>query len=141
MFWSTDLFGEMEQLRRQMDALMSGLSSRGGTASTFPLLNAYEDPSSIMVTAELPGCTRETVSITFADGVLTISGKQEPVAASKNMAVIRKERSVGKFEKTLQIPMKIDAGAIKAAFTNGILTIVLPKAEEAKPKTIAIEAK
>jgi len=140
MFWGSDLFNEMERLRRQMDSVMSG-SGRNGSSTTFPLINAYEDPSSIVVTAELPGLTKEQVAITFADDVLTIAGKLEPVSTAKNMTVIRKERSEGKFVKTLQIPMKIDVNAINATFANGILAIVLPKAEEAKPKTISIEAK
>jgi len=57
------------------------------------------------------------------------------------MAVVRQERAMGQFEKTLRIPTKVQADKINAAFTNGILTITMAKAEDAKPKTITIEAK
>jgi len=101
----------------------------------------YEDNNNVVVTAELPGATREKVGITFADGILTISGKQEQPASVKNMAALRVERTEGNFEKTVRIATKIDPNGINASFSNGILTITLPKAEEAKPKTITIEAK
>lgn len=140
MLWNADLFTQMERLRRQMDSLM-GNYGRSDYATTYPLLNVYEDPSSIVVTAELPGLSKEQVAITFADNVLTIAGKQGPAEATRGMTIVRRERSEGAFEKTVQIPVKINTDAINATFTNGILTITLPKAEEAKPKTITIETK
>jgi len=140
MLWNADLFTQMERLRRQMDGLM-GSYDRSDRSATYPLLNVYEDPSAIVVTAELPGLSKEQVAITFADNVLTIAGKQRPVEATRGMTNVRRERSEGAFEKTVQIPVKTNTDAINAAFTNGILTVTLPKAEEAKPKTITIETK
>ncbi len=140
MFWNVDVWREMERLRREMDGLFTNYG-RAVTSSSYPLVNVYEDKENIMVTAELPGITREQVSITFTDGVLTIAGKQGPSANVKNMSAVRQERTEGDFEKTLRIPTKIDQNNINASFSNGILTITLPKAEEAKPKTITIEAK
>jgi len=140
MFWNVDVWREMERLRREMDGLFTNYG-RAVTSSSYPLVNVYEDKENIMVTAELPGITREQVSITYADGVLTIAGKQKPLANVKNMTAVRQERTEGDFEKTLRIPTKINQNNINASFSNGILTITLPKAEEAKPKTITIEAK
>jgi HSP20 family protein len=140
MFWNADVWREMERLRREMDGLFTNYG-RTVTSSSYPLVNVYEDKDKLLVTAELPGATREQVSITFADGVLTIAGKQEPLANVKKMAAVRQERTEGNFEKTLRIPVKIDQNNINASFSNGILTITLPKSEEAKPKTITIEAK
>ncbi len=93
------------------------------------------------MTAELPGLGKDQVNITFSDGILTLSGKRQSLAKEKDMAVVRKERSEGDFEKTLRVPTKIKQEAIKASFGNGILTIAMPKAEEVKPRTIAIETK
>jgi HSP20 family protein len=140
MMWNVDVWREMERLRREMDSLFGGMGPTGG-ATTYPLLNVYEGDESILVTAELAGMSKDGVSITFSDGVLTIAGKREPVASVKGMAVVRQERSSGGFEKTLRIPTKIRQDGIKASFSNGILTVTLPKSEEAKPKTITIEAK
>jgi len=140
MLWNFDVWREMERLRRDMDGLCSNYG-RTAASATYPLINAYEDKDTMVVTAELPGTTKEKVSITFSDGVLTVAGKQEPPAGVKNMSAVRRERTEGDFEKTITIPTKIDQNKINASFSNGILTITLPKAEEAKPKTITIEAK
>jgi len=140
MFWNADVWREMERLRREMDGLFTNYG-RTVTSSSYPLVNVYEDKDKLLVTAELPGATREQVSITFADGVLAIAGKKGPGANVKSMTAVRQERTEGNFEKTLRIPVKIDQNNINASFSNGILTITLPKAEEAKPKTITIEAK
>jgi HSP20 family protein len=135
-----DIFSEMERLRREMNNLFSNYGSNSAS-STYPLMNVYDDKENILVTAELPGSAKEQVNITFSDGILTVSGKQQPLAKTKGMTVVRKERSEGDFEKTLRVPTKIKQDAIKASFSNGILTVAIPKAEEVKPKTIAIEAK
>jgi HSP20 family protein len=140
MLWGVNIFNEMDRLRKEVNGLFNNYGHASSNA-TFPLLNAYEDKENVMVTAELPGLTKDQVSITFSDGVLTLSGKQETPDKLKEMSVIRKERAEGDFEKTLRIPMKVNQEAISASFSNGILSITLPKAEEAKPKTISIEAK
>jgi len=140
MLWDMDIFSEMEKLRREMNNLFSNYGSTTGS-STYPLMNVYDDKDNILVSAELPGLTKEHVNITFSDGTLMVSGKQQPLAKAKGMTVVRKERSEGDFEKSLRVPTKIKQEAIKASFSNGILSITLPKAEEVKPKTIAIEAK
>jgi HSP20 family protein len=140
MLWDIDVFSEMERLRREMNSLFSNYGSSSGS-STYPLMNVYDAKDNILVTAELPGLTKEQVNITFSDGILTVSGKQQPLAKTKGMTVVRNERSEGDFEKTLRVPFKIKREAIKASFSNGILTVTMPKAEEIKPKTIAIETK
>ena len=138
MLWNVDIFNEVDRLRREMNNLFS--DSGRTTTNTYPLLNAYENEDEIAVTAELPGLTKDDVNITFSEGVLTLSGNQRTTAKMKEMTAIRKERSDGEFEKTLQIPVKIKQDIISASFIDGVLTITLPKAEEAKPKTITIEA-
>jgi len=140
MFWNVDVWREMERLRRDMDGLFSNYG-RTAASATYPLINVYDDRDNMVVTAELPGAAKEKVSITFSDGVLAIAGRQEVPASVKNMSAVRRERTEGDFEKTIAIPTKINPNGINASFSNGILTITLPKAEEAKPKTITIEAK
>jgi HSP20 family protein len=140
MLWDFDVFSEMERLRREMNNLFSGYEQTAGNA-TFPLLNVYDSKDNIVVTAELPGLSKDQVKISFADNILTLSGELKALPKSKGMTIVRRERSEGEFEKTLRIPTKVKQDAISASFTNGILTITLPKADDVKPKTIAIEAK
>lgn len=139
MFWDVDVFNEMDRLRREMNSLFSGYD-RSAPNSTYPLLNVYEDKDNVIVTGELPGMTKDKVSITYSEDMLTLSGKHEPDGKIKNMTVVRKERSEGNFEKSIKIPTKIKSEEIKASFKNGVLTITLPKADEVKPRTISIEA-
>jgi HSP20 family protein len=140
MLWDVDVWSEMERLRREMDTLFSNAGVRGGVRA-YPPINVYDNGEAIVVTAELPGMTKGDVSITFTDGVLSVGGKVEPVKAAEKMSIVRSERNTGEFEKSLRIPTKVEQEKINASFTNGILTVILPKAEEAKPKTIQIEAK
>ncbi|HEX2957842.1 MAG TPA: Hsp20/alpha crystallin family protein [Chitinispirillaceae bacterium] len=137
MFWNTDVLHEMNRLRREMNNLFSSYPGNSATA-TYPLINIYDSPDNIIVTAELPGMAKENIAITFADNSLTLSGKLDTCDECKKMAVIRQERSKGNFEKTVRLPSKIVSEKIEASFNNGILSISLPKAEEAKPKTITV---
>jgi HSP20 family protein len=123
-----------------MNRVFSNYASATG-ASTFPFVNVYEDRNTLTLAAEMPGLSKEQVEITYADGTLTITGKRDATQSTASMAVLRRERSLGSFEKTIRIPVKVVSANISAKFTNGILTITLPKAEEAKPKAITIETK
>lgn len=140
MLWYDDLPGELSRLRNEMNRLFSNYASTAGT-STFPFINVYEDRDTLTVAAEMPGLSKEHVEITYADGALTITGKRDAAQSADSMTVLRRERSIGSFEKTIRIPVKVVSEKIAAKFTNGILTITLPKAEEAKPKAITIETK
>lgn len=140
MLWNIDPWRELERMRRDIDSLFSGTNAAGITYS-FPLINVYDGREELTVVAELPGLAKESVTITFVDNTLTIAGKKQPLEAAKNMAVIRQERSEGDFSKSLRIPVKVNQEKISAAFKDGILTVALPKAEEAKPKTISIAVK
>jgi len=140
MLWDSDIWRDMERLRREMNGLFDNAGRTSGS-TTYPLINVYDNSESVVVTAELPGMSKEKVNISVADGSLTIAGKQDPIHNVKNMTVVRQERTIGTFEKTLRIPTKVQTDKISASFSNGILTITMPKAEEVKPKTITIEAK
>ncbi len=140
MLWYDDLSGELTRLRNEMNRLFSNYASATG-ASTFPFINIYEDRDTLTVAAEMPGLSREQVEITFSEGALTITGKRDATPSTVSMTVLRRERSIGSFEKTIRIPVKVLSDKISAKFTNGILTIILPKAEESKPKAITIETR
>lgn len=133
-----DIWREMERIRKEFNNLFSGYQ-RVTDSGTYPLLNVYDNRDEVIVTAELPGMTKEKVNITFMDEVLTLSGELEPISGAQNMTAVRRERSIGSFEKRVHVPFKVQQDKISASFENGVLTIKMPKAEEAKPKTITIE--
>ena len=133
-----DLWREMDRIRKEFDNIFSGYQ-RETESGTYPLLNVSDNRDEVIVTAELPGMTKEKVNITFMDEVLTVSGKLEPLADTQKMTAVRRERSIGAFEKRVHVPFKVQQDKISASFEDGVLTIRMPKSEEARPKTITIE--
>lgn len=133
-----DLWREMDRIRKEFDNIFSGYQ-RVTDSGTYPLLNVYDNRDEVIVTAELPGMTKEKVNITFMDEVLTVSGKLEPLSDTQKMTAVRRERSIGAFEKRVHVPFKVQQDKISASFEDGVLTIRMPKSEEARPKTITIE--
>jgi len=121
-------------LRNSLNALLNDSTTR----YAYPLVNAYDSTDSITVIAKLPGVSKDSVSILFENGTLTIKGTKSKAGFTNNDTVLVKERVGGNFEKTLHIPVKINDTAISATLVNGVLTIVLPKSDDVKPKTIAI---
>jgi HSP20 family protein len=92
------------------------------------------------VTAELPGVTRDDVTISLQEDVLTLEGKREPKVQEDNVNWQRRERAYGTFSRTVQLPFRVDADKVQAHFNNGILEIELQRLEADRPKKIEIRA-
>jgi len=103
-----------------------------------PALDVFEDKDNLTVKAELPGMKREDIELSLHDGTLTISGERKSETKHEHAEVYRAERFVGKFQRTLTLPAPVKSDAVKANYKDGILTVALPKAEEAKPKQIDV---
>jgi len=104
-----------------------------------PALDLYEDKENVVVRAEVPGMRKEDIEISLHDGVLTLSGERKLEAKSKDAEVYRSERFVGRFQRTLTLPAPVNADKVNATYSDGILTVTLPKTEEAKPKHIPVK--
>jgi HSP20 family protein len=102
-------------------------------------LDVYTTPSEIILTANVPGLKPDDVEITLEGDTLSIHGEFK--APMDNVDYIFQERPYGKFSRTLTINVPVDANKVEAAFDGGVLTITLPKAEAARPKTIKVETK
>jgi HSP20 family protein len=102
-----------------------------------PVLDLYQNKDNVIARLELPGMRKEDIEISLHDGTLSVSGERkiESAAAEK---VERSERYVGKFRRSITLPSRIDAGKVSASYRDGILSVILPKAEEAKPKQIQV---
>jgi HSP20 family protein len=106
-----------------------------------PRIDATEDDKAYQIRAELPGMDREDVDITLADGMLTIRGEKKREDEEKGKEYYRKERTFGSFRRTLPVPSEVDESQIVASFRKGVLTIELPKSEEARRKITHIDVK
>lgn len=109
--------------------------------STVPALDIVEKENEIVVNAELPGVKKEDVKITFENNILTLSSDQKPAEVSEKATVLLKEIRTSGFNRSVKFGFQVDATKIFAEMSNGVLTITLPKSEEAKPKQIEVKVK
>jgi HSP20 family protein len=103
-----------------------------------PALDVFEDKDNLVVKAELPGMKREEIEVSLHDGSLSISGERKGENKYEDAEVYRAERYVGKFQRTVSLPSPVASDKVKAQYTDGVLTVTLPKTEEAKPKQIDV---
>ena len=105
-----------------------------------PALDLKEDKDQYTVSVELPGVDQKDVSITLENDVLTITGEKKVEKEEKSKLRTISERHYGSFSRSLRFPSSVDSKKVSASYDKGILEVVLPKAEEAKPKTVKIKA-
>jgi HSP20 family protein len=126
---------EVDRLNR----MFANLYDQFGSTGWAPAVDIYETENhEIVLKAELPDMKRENIAITFENQVLTIRGERKLDETVKRGAYQRLERSYGAFSRSFTIPSTIDAGAISAAYKDGVLTVRLPQREEARPKQIEV---
>lgn len=101
-------------------------------------MDVYEDKDNLYVRAELPGMKREDIDLSMHEGSLSISGERKSEENFKNSELYRAERFFGRFQRTVTLPTTVAVDKVKATYKDGILTVTLPKAEEAKPKQISV---
>lgn len=133
-------FQGLQRMRREMDHLLGALYGReaGPAAGVFPPMNVTQDPDRFFVRAELPGIDPVTLNISALRNKLTVNGERKLEEEKGTVSYHRREREGGQFSRSLTLPSDIDPDKVSARYLNGVLTITLPKAEEAKPKLIAI---
>jgi len=130
-------------LRDDLDTLLElpFWSGNGRQSQLFsgwsPALDLYQNNDNIVAVVELPGMRKEDIEISLQDGMLTISGERKEESSEENGAT-RTERFTGKFRRSITLPTRVDVNKVSASYKDGLLTVTLPKAEEAKPKQIQI---
>ena len=139
--WHRDPFAEFESLHREMNRLMDSVGGawRGlSGAGVFPALTVSEDGDNIYVRAELPGVNAKDLDISVHDNNLVIEGERRIAAEGEGVSYHRREREAGTFQRIISLPTRVDAAKVTAVCKNGVLTVALPKAAEAKPRQISV---
>lgn len=136
-------FNRLSDLRQEIDRLFeSPLAELAETPSLFagwtPAIDVYENKENIVVAAELPGMKKEDIDVTLHEGTLSISGERKSESKAEAGETYRTERFFGRFQRTVSLPTPVAADKVKADYKDGILTVTLPKTEEAKPKQINV---
>jgi len=139
-------FREMTGMRQAMDRMFEGNIVRpvryrpenGGGGFK---IDMYQTEDSVVVKASLPGITPEEMDISVTGDVITIRGEHKEEQEIKEEAYLRKEQSYGSFCRAITVPVDVTSDKAEAVFENGIMTLTLPKAEEAKTRSIKVEVK
>jgi HSP20 family protein len=138
----SNAFDRFAVLRDEMDRLFDGtfgpafFRSPGSFSRWSPALDVYQDKDQFTVLVELPGLKKEDIEISLRDGTLTITGERKP--EGKASEGYKNERFYGRFQRSVTLPATVDGSKVKASYQDGLLKVVLPKAEEAKPKQIEV---
>lgn len=135
-------FEELERMRTEMDRLFgqaTGSILYRPAAGVFPLINQTEDKDHFYVRAELPGVQAEELNISAAGKNLTISGERKIASRGDDVRYHRREREAGNFSRIIALPGDVDVDNVDASLANGVLTVTIPKAEEAKPRPITVK--
>jgi len=139
-------FREVSRLRSEMDRLWDEYFGAGRRAlqpleeSWLPAVDVSETGEKITVTAEIPGMEAKDIDISIVGDTLVIKGEKKSEKEEKEENYHMVERSYGSFSRSMKLPAAVDADKVDATYKNGVLTVVLPKKEEVKPKAIEIKA-
>lgn len=145
--WSpfSDLWNLQDEMNRVFRTFGTGLTRREGDSGEpalwSPAVDIAEDKEAVKITAELAGMKHHEVKINVEHGVLTLKGERRFSEETKKENYARVERSYGAFSRSFALPPTVDPDRIKAAMKDGLLEILIPKKEEAKPKEVLIETK
>ena len=133
-----DSFGLFDELRRQMDSVWDDWGARAPAGVTIPL-HLFDKGAELVVQVDVPGTTEKDFTLTLHENVLTIAGERK-LAAPEGYVARRQERAPYKFSRSVALPVKVDAEKTTAVVKDGVLTVTLAKAPEARPRQIAIKA-
>lgn len=141
-------FDVLDELRRQMDRVWNDYDGAWGiaraptqalSAAAWPRLNVLDTGEDLVVTADVPGMTEKDLEVSLEDGVLTIGGERKALAPEGYTAHRRERPELG-FSRSIALPVKVDSDKAAASVKDGVLTITLAKAPEARPRPIAVRA-
>ena len=145
-----DPFRELEALRREFDRALgeAGPGRRGGrrrqaflpgrAARQYPLINLYDDGATFTVEALAPGVNPDQLEITVVGNRLTLSGEKPGPGEVAAERMHRTERAAGRFVRTFDLPVEVDADKVTAQYRNGLLLLTLPRAEAVKPCRVMV---
>lgn len=150
--WPLDLIGDIQRIKSAFDRILgedrlpswtfpfSKVSFLPGWASrSYPLMNISEDDANIYVDALAPGVGSDTLNVSVTGNQLTISGQKTPLPENvKPEHIHRSERFAGQFVRSVSLSAAVNNDGIQANYKDGVLRIVLPKTEEARPKQVQV---
>jgi HSP20 family protein len=130
------LLAELDSMTDSFERMFGLRAAPGGSRGFLPPVDIWEDEQRVVIQLDVPGCRPDDLSAEAVDGQLIVTGERNPDNQAKRR--YRSERWQGRFVRTFTLPQGVDGNAISADYEDGVLTVALPKPEEAKPKAINI---
>lgn len=135
----SNVWNDMERLHKEMSHVFeAGRSGPGSRCCVYPPLNVYDNGESFVVRAEIPGVDPKSLEISAAADTLTIKGESPRYEPQAEVSAHRRERDHGKFHRAVSLPLPVNADKIVATYKLGVLEVMLPKAESARPRKIVV---
>ncbi|MEW6159599.1 MAG: Hsp20/alpha crystallin family protein [Verrucomicrobiota bacterium] len=136
-YWSP-----MTELRNRINRMFDVPEAAGGEMDLFsawaPAVDVHEDRDKVVVTAELPGMQKNDIDVSVHENTLLISGERKCEEEKSGAEYYQCERYFGKFQRSIALPHTVDTSKVEAKYKDGILTVTLPKSEQAKARQIQI---
>lgn len=137
-----DPFHNLSALQEQVNRLFDSKFSPNGDSSPLsawaPSVDVYQTENELVIKADLPGATEKDLDVRVENNMLTIGGERKFEQEVKEENYLQMERSYGSFHRTFSLPNTVDTQAIQAKYTDGVLTVTLPKRAESKPKQVKV---
>jgi HSP20 family protein len=134
---------DFDRLRSDMLRLLDGAANETATfagVGVFPPVNVSQDDDNFYIRAEMPGVKTKDISISAVKNRVSISGRRDIPSESERVSYHRRERAEGAFSRTVTLASDVDTNAVEARYADGILTLTLAKAAEAKPRQITVRS-
>lgn len=140
---STNPWRELDLLTNRMSQFFDdgSIAERGFGGRWVPAVNVEEQEDSILLTAELPGMTEEDIEVNIENNVLTIAGEKSSEREESEGRFHLVERSFGSFRRSFALPRAVDSENVSAEVANGVVTISIPKAPEARSRKVSVKRK
>ena len=132
-----DPFRDLVAIQDRMQRMLHDDATYGAWV---PPVDIFHDKDNLVLRAELPGVDKDNIDVRVENGVLTLQGERKTDTDLDDKNAFRRERIFGRFARSFTLPTTVDAARITARYRDGVLEIVLPKAEAAKPKRVEIQA-
>ena len=130
------LLAELDAMTDSFERMFGLRAAPGGNRGFLPAVDIWEDDQQVVIQLDIPGCRPDDLSAEAVDGQLVVTGERD--AGDGAQRRYRSERWQGRFVRSFTLPQSIDGSSISATYEDGVLTVTLPKPEEAKPKSIEI---
>ena len=134
-----DIQSEVNRLFDNVLGRPTATSTGAGGRVWMPVVDMYETSDDLLLNFELPGVREKDISLSITGDVLTVKGERQFNQHVNDENYLHMERAYGKFERSIRLPVPVQAGRVKATYRDGMLEVTLPKAEEVRPKEIKID--